>query len=200
MSYRDDDEAAHHRRDALEREVLALERRQHGALTPRRRVDWSSVIPVSIGATVSATFTALAITLAWGTGWAIAGFAVTSIVLLALIGSGDSGLPHGAIAVRLDFEAPCVDGRVATRLLATVRLGTEGELAKTARQTFPDRPRAEVAETAASILEGVVREQLAARRQEELADRRFVELTDGPARGALTRAGLVLIALWVGPA
>lgn len=200
MSYRDDEQAAHHRRDALEREVVALERRQREALAPKKRVDWSSVVPTSIGGVLTGSFTVLAIVLGWGTGWAIAGFIATSIVVLGLMGSSGTGLPTGAVAVRLDVDAPCADGRAAVRVLATVRLMTTGDGAKRATESFAERTRQDVADGAGAILEGVVRERLRAATAAELVGLQLSQQVAEHASTTLGRAGLELVSLWAGPA
>jgi len=202
MPFRDDHDAAIQRADALERELDVLER-EHTALASGRRkpVDWRQLAPVLAGTAVTTTFTALALTLGWGTWWAAGGALMVLLSLLALVGSSGADMPQGAVPVRASFEVAGPDGARPVVITAVVRLPTsidEAATVTTAQASFTGQTLTQVAAVAAVAIETAVR-ATSAKLPKPLDSVALTALVEPAAREHLGRLGLILApgALWV---
>ena len=176
MSYRDDLDAAHHRAEALEQ---ALELQQRG-LARRRGVDWRALAPSLAANVTTGAFAALALTLGWGTFWAIGGFVLFAMSLFALFGLAHDDSPSGVIAVRshLDVAGRPVQLVAAVRVVKTVFEGVP--------PPFNGKSPAEIAESVTAILEPVVR---------------ALDPGEDPtpaANKALASVGMEIVSIWAG--
>jgi hypothetical protein len=181
VTYRDDHEAARHRADALERE-LAIARRDQRALDRGRPggFDWNAVVGPFLGAGSSGAFTVLALWFGWSVWWAVAGFAVFAITVVALLaGGGSRPHPLGAVPVRIE-----TGGRI---LLALVRMHT-GDHKTRALELYAGHSLDEVSAAAAIVLEPIAIEG------------KEGEIATAVARERLAAVGLELEHLWISPA
>ena len=187
MSYRDDLDAAHARNADLERQVVALEQRQVG-IEPKRRGVVAPVVAVlaGLGLALGAVLGHL------GALVAIAG------VLVALVAAGGLQQPAppdaGPHPIRHEISAPCADGDVRVLVISIVRVVTKPP----AVAVFTSANRDRIAETMRDVIEGVVRQAVAARTAAALRASAELSTEIGDRVGAaVDRYGLIVDSLYV---
>lgn len=199
MTYRDDLDAAHTRSEALARQVDALARENRDlARGAPRGVNWRDVVPFALGLVATGAFTAIGLAIGFGLGWVIGGFLLFVLFLFGLIGSVGPPLPVGAVPVRLDLDLPCGDGEVAARVLVVAHVAEQGPTAEAARRGFAGRTVGEVADVAAALLEGLLRDRFAALSVDEARRTCFGAALEPAIREHLAAHGLALDHVWIG--